>query len=146
MILETLSEDMKAALKAGEKARLGVVRMLISELKNARIAAGDDLEEADEQKILTSYAKKRREAMEAARDLGRDELVEKEKFELEVTMAYLPEQLSQDDLRKLVEKHAEATGASGPQGFGLVMKAVMAEVGSQADGKVVSAIVRDVLS
>ena len=146
MILERLSEDMKTALKAGDKARLGVIRMLISELKNARIAAGEDVDEASEQKLLTSYAKKRREAMEAARNLGRDELVEKEKFEYEVTMAYLPEQLSEDDLRTLVEKHVEATGASGPQGFGLVMKAVMAEVGSQADGKVVSAIVREVLS
>ena len=146
MILERLSEDMKTALKAGDKARLGVIRMLISELKNARIAAGEDVDEAGEQKLLTSYAKKRREAMEAARNLGRDELVEKEKFEYEVTMAYLPEQLSEDDLRTLVEKHVEATGASGPQGFGLVMKAVMAEVGSQADGKVVSAIVREVLS
>jgi uncharacterized protein YqeY len=84
--------------------------------------------------------------MEAAREGGRDELADKEQFELDVTMGYLPEQLTEDDLRSLVEKHVEATGASGPQGFGLVMKAVMAEVGSQADGKVVSAIVREVLS
>jgi len=146
MILEELSEDMKTALKAGDKARLGVIRMLISELKNARIAVGDDLDEAGEQKLLTSYAKKRREAMEAAREGGRAELVEKEQFEYEVTMSYLPEQLTEDDIRTLVEKHVEASGASGPQGFGLVMKAVMAEVGSQADGKVVSAIVREVLS
>lgn len=146
MILEQLNEDMKTALKAGDKARLGVVRMLISELKNARIAAGGELDEADEQKVLTSYAKKRREAMEAARDGGREELAEKEQFELDVTMGYLPEQLSEDDIRRLVEKHVRASGADGPQAFGVVMKAVMAEVGSQADGKVVSAIVREVLS
>jgi len=146
MILEQLQEDMKVAMKAGEKPRLSVIRMLMSELKNARIAAGDDLDDEAEQKVLTSYAKKRREAMEAAREGGRDELADKEQFELDVTMAYLPEQLTQDDLRTLVEKHVEATGASGPQGFGLVMKAVMAEVGSQADGRVVSAIVREVLS
>ena len=78
--------------------------------------------------------------------LGRGELADKEQFELDLPTPYLPEQLSEDDLRKLVEKHVASTGASGPQGFGLVMKAVMAEVGSQADGKVVSAIVRDVLS
>jgi uncharacterized protein YqeY len=146
MILDKLNEDMKTALKAGDKPRLGVVRMLLSELKNARIAAGAELDEAGEQKVLTSYAKKRREAMEAARAGGRDDLAEKEKFELEVTMGYLPEQLSENDIRRLVEKHVQASEASGPQAFGLVMKAVMAEVGSQADGKVVSAIVREVLS
>lgn len=146
MIIDQLSEDMKTALKAGDKARLGVVRMLIAELKNARIAQGDDLDEAAEQKVLASYAKKRKEAMESARDGGRDDLVEKESFEHEVTMSYLPTQLEEGDLKAIVQKHIDAVDATDNQAFGQVMKAVMAEVGSQADGKAVSALVRQMLS
>ena len=146
MLLEKLSEDMKAALKAGEKQRLGVIRMLISELKNARIAAGGELEEKDEQKLLTSYAKKRREAIEAAREGGREDIVANEKFEFELTMSYLPEQLGEDELRAIVCRHVDSVDGEGNQAFGQVMKAVMAEVGAGADGKVVSALVREALS
>ncbi len=137
---------MKTALKAGDKPRLSVVRMLLSELKNARIARGEDLDEAAEQKILASYAKKRKETMDSARSGGRDELAEKEAFEYEVTMSYLPQQLGEDDLKAIIQKHIDSSGESGNQAFGLVMKAVMAEVGSQSDGKVVSALVRQLLS
>jgi len=146
MIIDRLREDMKTALKAGDKARLGVVRMLISELKNARIAQGDELDDAAEQKVVASYAKKRKEAVDAARDVGRDEVAEKEAFEYEVTMSYLPEQLGEDALEAIVKKHVEAASGEGNQAFGLVMKAVMAEVGSQADGRAVSALVRKLLS
>jgi uncharacterized protein YqeY len=146
MIIEKLSEDMKAALKAGDKPRLGVVRMLISELKNARIAAGEELDEGAEQKVLASYAKKRKEAIDAARDGGRQEIAEREKFEYDVTMSYLPEQLDDEALRALARKQIEELGASGPQAFGAVMKAVMAEVSGRADGKAVSAVVRELLS
>jgi len=146
MILDTLTEDMKTALKAGDKQRLGVVRMLISELKNARIAAGEDLDEAAEQRVLTSYAKKRREAMESAQAVGRDDVVEREQFEHDVTMSYLPQQLTEEELRAIIARHVAAAGDGGNQAFGMVMKAVMAEVGSGADGKTVSALVREALS
>ena len=146
MLLEKLSEDMKAALKAGEKQRLGVIRMLISELKNAKIAGGGELDEEGEQKVLTSYAKKRREAMESAHEGGREDIVANEKFECELTMSYLPEQLGEDELRAIVRRHLDSVGSDGNQAFGQVMKAVMAEVGAGADGKVVSALVREALS
>ncbi len=146
MIIDRLSEDMKTALKAGDKPRLSVVRMLLSELKNARIAKGEDLDEAAEQKVLGSYAKKRKEAIESARDGGRDELADKETFEYEVTMSYLPQQMGEDDIKAIIQKHIDSSDATGNQAFGLVMKSVMAEVGSQADGKVVSALVRQLLS
>ncbi len=146
MLLEKLSEDMKAALKAGEKQRLGVIRMLISELKNARIAAGEELDEKDEQKLLTSYAKKRREAIESAREGGREDIVANEKFEYELTMSYLPEQLGEDELRAIVRRHVDSVDGGTNQAFGQVMKAVMAEVGAGADGKVVSALVREALT
>lgn len=146
MMIDRLTEDMKAALKAGDKARLGVVRMLLSELKNERIAEGGELDEAAEQRVVASYAKKRKEAMEAARDGGREDHYDKERFEYEVTMSYLPKQLGEDELKSIIAKHIESAGATGAQAFGVVMKAVMAEVGSQADGKSVSALVRQMLS
>jgi uncharacterized protein YqeY len=145
MIKDKLTEDMKVAMKAGDKLKLSVVRMLLSELKNERIAQGKDLDDAAERKVLNSYAKKRREAMEAAQAGGRAEIATREQQELDITMSYLPRQLSEDEIRAVVRRHIEAAGAGGPQAFGVVMKAVMADVGGQADGKVVSALVRELM-
>ena len=144
MIIDRLMEDMKTAMKAGDKARLGTIRMLRSDLKNAKIEKGDDLDEVEEQKVLASYAKKRNEAMENARDGGRDDLVAKERAEYDVTMSYLPEQMGEDELKVIIKKHIEAAGG-GKQAFGQVMKAVMADVGSQTDGKTVSALVKELM-
>jgi uncharacterized protein YqeY len=145
MIKEKLNEDMKIALKSGDKLRLSVVRMLMSELKNEKIAKGAELDEASERRVLTSYAKKRKEAMDAARAGGREEIAQREQAELDITMSYLPKQLSEDELRAVVKKHVDASGATGPQAFGVVMKSVMADVGGQADGKLISSLVREML-
>jgi hypothetical protein len=145
MLKERLSEDMKTAMKAGDKLRLSVVRMLISELKNEKIARGAELDEAAERRVLSSYAKKRKEAMDAARAGGREEIAQREQAELDITMSYLPKQLSEDELRAVVKRHIDAAGASGKDAFGVVMKQVMADVGGQADGKVISTLVRELL-
>lgn len=148
MIKEKLNEDMKVAMKSGDKLRLSVVRMLLSEMKNEKIAKGADLDEAAERRVLSSYAKKRKEAMDAARAGGREEIAQREQQELDITMSYLPRQLSEDELRAVVKKHVEASsasGASGKEAFGVVMKQVMADVGGQADGKVISSLVRELL-
>jgi hypothetical protein len=145
MIKEKLNEDMKVALKSGDKLRLSVVRMLISELKNEKIAKGAELDEASERRVLSSYAKKRKEAMDAARAGGREEIAQREQAELDITMSYLPKQLGDDELRAVVKKHIEAAGSNGPQAFGVVMKSVIAEVGGQADGKLISSLVREML-
>jgi uncharacterized protein YqeY len=144
MITDRLAEDMKSALKAGEKTRLGAIRMLMSELKNARIEKGEDLDEAEEKKVLASYAKKRKEAMEKAREVGREDVAAKEQEEHAITLGYLPERLGEDELKAIVQKHIESAGG-GKQAFGQVMKAVLAEVGEQADGKTVSALVKEML-
>lgn len=145
MIWERLNADMKTALKGGDKMRLSVVRMLISELKNERIAQGADLDEVAQRKVLSSYAKRRKEAIEAARAGGREDVATKEQAEYDITMSYLPKQLSDDELRSIVKKHIETVNGSGPGAFGSVMKSVMGEVGGQADGKLVSAFVRELL-
>jgi uncharacterized protein YqeY len=145
MIWEKLNQDMKTALKAGDKARLSVVRMLISELKNERIAQGADLDDVTQRKVLAGYAKKRKEAIDAARSGGREDIATKEQMEYDITISYLPKQLTDDELRAIVKKNIESTGASGAAAFGVVMKAVMAEVAGQADGKLVSLLVRELL-
>jgi uncharacterized protein YqeY len=145
MIWEQLNADMKTALKGGDKLRLSVVRMLISELKNERIAQGADLDDSTQRKVVQSYAKRRKEAIEAARAGGRDDVASKEQMEYDITVSYLPKQLSDDELRAVVKKHVEAAGAATPSAFGAVMKSVMAEIGGQADGKLVSALVRELI-
>lgn len=145
MIWEKLDQDMKTALKGGDKLRLSVVRMLISELKNERIAQGADLDEIAQRKVLATYAKRRKESVEAARSGGREDIATREQQEYDITMSYLPKQLSDDELRTIVRKHVETSGGAGPSAFGVVMKSVMAEVGGQADGKLVSALVRELL-
>ena len=144
MIIDKLREDMKTAMKEGDKARLGTIRMLINELKNERINGGRELSDADEERVLASYAKKRREMIETYRETGREDLEKKETAEYELTMSYLPEQLGEDELKAIVEKHIAASGGDR-QAFGQVMKAVLAEVGSRADGKTVSAMVKQLL-
>lgn len=146
MISEKLEQDMKAAMKAGEKEKLACIRMMRAELKNARIAQGKDLSDADEQKILASYAKKRKESRETYEQAGRKDLADKEQSEYKIVMSYLPEQLGDDDLQAIVEAKIEETGAQGPADMGKVMKAVMAEVGGRAQGSAISAMVKKVLT
>ena len=145
MISEKLIADMKDAMKSGDKPRLGVIRMLRAEFKNAQIAAGEELSEEQEQKIVASYAKKRKEAKEQAEQLGREDLAEKEKFEHSVAMSYMPAQLDEALLLSIVKEKIEETGAEGPKDMGKVMKAVMAAVGGQADGSTVSSLVKKTL-
>jgi uncharacterized protein YqeY len=146
MISDKLNADMTAALKAGDKGKLSVIRMLRAELKNAQIAAGEALTEEQEQKVLASYAKKRKEAKEQALEVGRNDLADKEQFEYDTTMSYLPEQIDDTDLESIIKAKIEETGASGPRDMGKVMKAVMEAVGNRAEGSKVSALVKKALS
>ena len=145
MILEQLKEDMKEALKGGDKVRLGVVRMLISELKNAQIAAQEELSQPEEEKLIASYAKKRKESIEKYLEGGRKDLADKEEKEYEITVSYLPKQLGEDELATLIQKHIDELGAGGKQDFGRVMKSVMEDVGSRAEGAKVSTMLREML-
>jgi uncharacterized protein YqeY len=146
MILDKLTEDMKRAMKHADKTKLSVVRMLRGELKNARIATGRDLLPQEEEKVLMSYAKKRKESIEQYREAGREDLAEKERKEYDITMSYLPPPMNEGELRELIEKHIESSNATGMKEFGAVMKAVMAEVGSRVAGSEVSAMLKQELA
>ncbi|MFQ5510922.1 MAG: GatB/YqeY domain-containing protein [Candidatus Krumholzibacteriia bacterium] len=146
MISEKLIEDMKAAMKSGDKVRLGVIRMLRAELKNAQIAAREALSAEDEEKVLFAYAKKRRESMDQYVEGGRKDLANREEAEYEITMAYLPPRMEAEELTSLIQAKISETGARGGGAFGTVMKAVMQEAGSRVDGSMVSTRVREMLN
>ena len=145
MISDKLTEDMKRAMKSGDKFTLGVIRMLRAELKNGAIAAQRELAETDEAKIVAAYAKKRKDAREQCLSSGRSDLAEKEQKEYDIVVSYLPPQLEGPELEKIVKEKVEETGAQGMADFGKVMKSVMEAVAGRAEGAEVRAAVKKVL-
>lgn len=143
---DRIDTDLKQALKAGDKDRVTVLRGLKSDLKYAKIDKKGDLTEADEVAVMSSAAKKRRESIEQYRAGNRDDLADKEQRELETIQQYLPKQLSEDEVRKMVQEAIEDTGAESPQQIGLVMKAVMPKLKGQADGKLVNKLAMEILA
>jgi hypothetical protein len=144
-IYDKLTEDMKAALKAGAKDRLSAIRLLRGQLRNASIDKQDDLTSEEEINILNSAAKKCRESIQAYENAGRNDLAEKEKKELNVIMSYLPEQLSDEEIVQSVDQVIQETGASGIKDIGKVMPVVMGKLKGRADGKKINQIVREKL-
>ena len=143
---ERLKEDMKAALKAKDKEKLSVIRMLQSLIKNAEIDKRGELTDEEIISLLMKYAKQRRESIELYEKGGRQDLVEKERRELQIVESYLPKQMSEEEIRELVAKVIEEVGASSPKDIGKVMQAVMPKVKGRADGSLVNRIVRELLA
>jgi uncharacterized protein YqeY len=139
-VLEQVRTDMTTAMKAGEKQRVGALRLVLSELqKDAKEGAGDELA------VLRRERKRRLDAASQFRDGGRPELAEQEESEAELIESYLPAELEESELDALVAAAIAETGASSPKDMGQVMKAVMAKAGGRADGKRASARVREAL-
>jgi uncharacterized protein YqeY len=140
-ILEQVQTDTRQAMKAGERDRVGVLRMLASALQqDAKLGQDDELA------VLRRERKRRLEAAEAFRKGGSDERAAAEESEAKLIEAYLPEQLSDDELDRLVSGAIEEAGASEPGEMGRVMSLVMPRVRGRADGKRVSAAVRERLA
>ena len=145
-LLDQIEQDMKEALRAGQKERLTVLRGLKSDFKYKQIEIGHPLTDADAIGVLTTSAKKRRESIEQFRSGGREELARKEELELQVITGYLPEQLTEEKLRQIIAETITETGADSPQQMGLVMKALLPKIKGQADGKLVSRMVTEMLA
>jgi uncharacterized protein YqeY len=135
-ITDTVKQDVTTAMKAGEKERVTTLRLVLSELqKDAKEGKGDELA------VLRRERKRRIEAATAFRDGGREDLASAEESEAEIIEIYLPADVSDDELQKLVSDAITETGAESPKDMGNVMKAVMAKTQGRADGKRVSALV-----
>jgi uncharacterized protein YqeY len=139
-IAEQIKSDVATALKAGDRERVGALRLVLSELQKAEKEGG-----ADEQAVLRRERKRRRESEAAYRDAGREDLATTEAYEAEVIEAYLPAALSDAELDVLVTQAIADTGAEGPRDMGKVIKQVMAAAGGRADGKMVSSKAREAL-
>jgi uncharacterized protein YqeY len=140
-IADTVKQDLAAAMKAGEKDRVGALRLVLSELQKAAKDGGDD-----ELTVLRRERKRRLEAAQAFRDAQRPELAVGEEAEAQIIAAYLPAELGDDELREIVRSAIAEAGATSPGDMGMVMKAAMPKVGGRADGKRVSALVQEALA
>ena len=143
-----LQHDLHDSMRARDKVRSGTLRMALTSITNAEVAGDEARELTDDEvlKVLAKEAKKRKEASAAYIDAGRPELAATEEAELAVLEAYLPAQLGDEELRAIVSRAVEVTGATGMPQMGPVMKAAQAEVAGRADGGRVAAVVKEVLS
>jgi uncharacterized protein YqeY len=139
-VTEQLRSDITGAMKAGEKDRVGALRLVLSELQKAEKEGGDD-----ELTVLRRERKRRLDAAAQFRDGGRPELADQEESEAELISGYLPAELTDNELDQMIAAAIAETGASSPKDMGQVMKAVMAASGGRADGKRTSARVREAL-
>jgi uncharacterized protein YqeY len=139
-VLEQVQDDVRTAMKARERERASALRMIVDVLQqDAKLGKGDEVA------VLQRERKKRVEAAEAYENAGRAEQASAERFEAELIEAYLPQQLSDEELGELVEAAIAETGASEQRQMGQVMSALMPKLGGRADGKRVSAAVREKL-
>ncbi len=137
-----LQEDMKTALKAGEKDRLGVVRMALSAVKQVEIDGGKPLDDKAVLATIQKMVKQRRDSLKQFRDAGRDDLADKEQAEIEVLTTYLPTQLSDSELDSLIDEVIASVGATSPADMGKVMGALKSKAAGQADMGAASARVK----
>ena len=142
MLREKIADEMRAAMKAREQARVATLRMLMTAIKNAEVEKLHELSDDEVLDVIGREAKRRRESIDAFEKGGRADLVEKETTELNVLEAYLPDKLSDEALTALVDQALAETGASSPKQMGEVMKALMPKIRGRADGAQVSALVK----
>jgi uncharacterized protein YqeY len=145
---EKLQSDLTDAIRSQDGVKSGTIRMLLAAITNEEVAgkSAKVLTDAEVITVLSREAKKRREAVEAYTNAKRDDLANKEKDEAAVIALYLPEQLSEADIKKLIADAIVETNAAGPAGMGLVMKVLQPKIAGKADGGVVSSLVKAALS
>lgn len=145
MLKDDIFSDLKTAMKAKNEVELRTLRMVIASIKNREVDK-KDLNDDDVVEILLKEAKSRNDAIQEYVKAKREDLAEAEREELEVIKKYLPEKMSDDEVRKIVLETIEELQINSPSGLGLVMKTVMPKLKGRADGKTVNVLVRELLS
>ena len=143
---EKLLEEMKKAMKTNDKIRLSTIRMIRSSSKNKEIELRRKLEDEDIFKVIQGMVRKGEESIEQFQAGGRNDLVEKEKMEIEILKSFLPQPISQEEIIKIIDETIQETQASSLKDLGKVMKAVIPRLGGKADGKVINQLVKERLS
>ena len=146
-LTERINEDIKAAMKARESDKLAALSDIKAKLIiEATSGTGGEISEDTENKIVMKLYKQRIDTYELYMKEGREDLAVDEKFQAEVIAAYMPEMMSEDELRQLIQEKLAAMGATGPQDLGKVMGPIMGQLNGKADGKLISAIVKEELN
>ena len=139
-VKDSLSTDLKEAMRQGDVLRRSVIRMLSAEIHNQEIEDKKELDDEAVIRVLTKQAKQRRESIESFGIGGRDDLVQKEKQELNIILNYLPEQMDTDTITKIVQESIDEAGVTDVKNIGMVMRVVMPKVKGKADGRQVQKI------
>ena len=142
---ERLEADVKTAMKARDKERLGTLRMLLTDVKNEKIQLGADVDESTFITVVRRGIKRRRDAEKQYRDGNRPELADQEAREAVILEEYLPAQVDEATIRAAIEEVVAAENLEGPRGMGPIMKAMKARFGDNADGATLSRLAREVL-
>jgi len=145
-LLAKITEDLNKSLKGKDKMATSILRFLIAQVHNAKIKKGEDLEDEEVLAEIAKEVKRHKESIEAFEGGGRGDLAEKEKKELVILQSYLPEQLSEAEIAKIIEEQIAVAGATGSADAGRVIGQVMAKVKGQADGAIVAGLVKAKLS
>ena len=139
---DAITDDMKSAMRAGEKKKLGTIRLILSAIKQVEVDTRKDLGDDDVLVILDKMVKQRRESISQYEQAGRDELADVEKEEIEIIQAYLPEPLSEDEISDLIEQAISASGAESMKDMGKVMGILKPQLQGRADMGAVSGIIK----
>ena len=142
---ERIEQEVRQALKAGDKERLATLRMLLNAIKNERIRAGEEVDEDGFLRLVRKGIKQRHESAEQYRRGDREELASREEREAEILAAYLPPAVGDDELAAAIRDYVSEMGLSGPQAIGVVMKEMMARFSGRADGGTLNRLARQIL-
>ncbi len=142
---QQLNDDLRDALRSRDETRKTTIRLALASVHNTEIAAGRELDDAGVTTVLAKEAKQRRESIEEFGKGKRQDLVDKEQAELDILLAYLPQQLSRDDIIAAARKVIEQSGAMGPKDKGKVMPVLAAELRGRADGREINEVVTELL-
>jgi len=142
MLKQRVQEDMKTALKAGEKRRLGVVRLILAAIKQREIDERIELDDTQVLMVLDKMVKQRRDSVSQYSAAGREDLAEVERYEIEVCQGYLPKALTESEIADLIDAAVAATGATGMKDMGKVMAELRPQVQGRADMGAVSALIK----
>lgn len=145
-LLETLSADMKAAMKAKDKKTLSVIRMVKAALQMEGIKVNHELTPDEELTVLAREMKQRKDSLDEFKEAEREDLASQLEEEIQILSKYMPKQLTEEEVTEIVKAAIEKVGATGKGDFGKVMGVVMPQVKGKADGKVVNATVKSLLS
>jgi len=142
---QKLNDDLREALRSQDELRKTTIRLALSAIHNAEIAAGKELDDAGVTAVLAREVKQRRESIEEFKKGNRQDLVDKEQGELDILLTYLPQQMSREEIADVARRIIAETGATGPRDKGKVMPVIMNELRGRADGSEVNAVVTELL-